>query len=102
MNGGRAAEACWGKPGKLAVDWADLESELHAAGVSPKGSRRCAPVARPGRGHQLAETRRQLDLGQKQIAAATGVSVARVSQVEHGEVTSVELIVRYVEALGGG
>jgi transcriptional regulator with XRE-family HTH domain len=37
----------------------------------------------------------------KQIAAAMGVSVARVSQIEHGEVTSVELIARYVEALGG-
>ena len=30
-----------------------------------------------------------------------GVSVARVSQIEHGEVTSFEVIARYVEALGG-
>ena len=30
-----------------------------------------------------------------------GVTVARVSQIEHGEVTSVEVIARYVEALGG-
>jgi len=52
------------------------------------------------RGHQLAETREQLGLGQKQIAAM-GVSVARVSQIEHGEVTSFEVIARYVEALGG-
>ena len=37
----------------------------------------------------------------KQIAAAMGVSVARVSQIEHGEVTSFEVIARYVEALGG-
>ncbi len=29
------------------------------------------------------------------------VSVARVSQIEHGEVTSFEVIARYVEALGG-
>jgi transcriptional regulator with XRE-family HTH domain len=48
-----------------------------------------------------AETRKQLSLGQKQIAAAMGVSVARVSQIEHGEVTSFEVIARYVEALGG-
>lgn len=53
------------------------------------------------RGHQLAETRKQLGLGQKQIAAAMEVSVARVSQIEHGEVTSFEVIARYVEALGG-
>jgi transcriptional regulator with XRE-family HTH domain len=50
---------------------------------------------------ELAETRKQLGLGQKQIAAAMGVSVARVSQIEHGEVTSFEVIARYVEALGG-
>jgi predicted XRE-type DNA-binding protein len=53
------------------------------------------------RGHQLAETRKQLALSQKQIAAAMGVSIARVSQIEHGEVTSFEVIARYVEALGG-
>jgi Helix-turn-helix domain len=45
-------------------------------------------------------SQRQLGLGQKQIAAAMGVSVARVSQIEHGEVTSFEVIARYVEALG--
>jgi hypothetical protein len=56
----------------------DLERELHAAGVSPEeieaGARRLLAQAR---GHQLAETRKQLALGQKQIAAAMGVSVAR-------------------------
>jgi DNA-binding XRE family transcriptional regulator len=60
-----------------------------------------APAARPGPRAQLAETRKQLALDQKQIAAATGVSVARVSQIEHGEVTSLKVIARYVEALGG-
>jgi len=62
------------------------------------GARRLLAQAR---GHQLAETRKQLGLGQKQIAAAMGVSIARVSQIEHGEVTSFEVIARYVEALGG-
>src|SRR5271170_2005774 len=89
-------------PERTPLDWADLERELHAAGVSPEeieaGARRLLAQAR---GRQLAETRKQLGLGQKQIAAAMGVSVARVSQIEHGEVTSVEVIARYVEALGG-
>jgi DNA-binding XRE family transcriptional regulator len=53
------------------------------------------------RGHQLAETRRQLGLAQKDIAAALGVSIARFSQIEHGEVMTFEVIARYVEALGG-
>ena len=35
------------------------------------------------RGHQLAETHRQLGLAPKQIAGAMGVSVDRVSQLEH-------------------
>jgi ribosome-binding protein aMBF1 (putative translation factor) len=87
---------------RTALDWADLEHELHAAGVSPEeieaGARHLLAQAR---GHQLAETRNQLGLGQKQIAAAMGVSVARVSQIEHGEVTSFAVIARYVEALGG-
>ncbi|MDH6225892.1 transcriptional regulator with XRE-family HTH domain [Streptomyces sp. MJP52] len=30
-----------------------------------------------------------------------GVSVARVSQIEHGETATLEVIARYVEALGG-
>ena len=89
-------------PKRTPLDWEDLERELHAAGVSPEeieaGARQLLAQAR---GHQLAETRKQLGLGQKQIAAAMGVSVARVSQIEHGEVTSFEVIARYVEALGG-
>jgi transcriptional regulator with XRE-family HTH domain len=38
---------------------------------------------------------------QRDIAIAMEVSVARISQIEHGEVTSFEVIARYVEALGG-
>ncbi|MGO9144195.1 MAG: hypothetical protein ACLP70_22550 [Streptosporangiaceae bacterium] len=30
-----------------------------------------------------------------------GLGVARVSQIEHGEVASFEVIARYVQALGG-
>jgi hypothetical protein len=59
-----------------------------------------APLAQ-ARGHQLAESRKQLGRAQKDIATAMGVSSARVSQIEHGEVTSFEVIARYVEALGG-
>jgi ribosome-binding protein aMBF1 (putative translation factor) len=84
------------------LDWQDLERELHDAGVQPEeieaGARRM--LART-RAHQLADTRRRMGLGQRKVATAMGVSVARVSQIEHGEVTSVNVIARYVEALGG-
>ena len=43
------------------------------------------------RGHSLQGTR----------GSPIGVNVARVSQIEHGEVASFEVIARYVEALGG-
>jgi ribosome-binding protein aMBF1 (putative translation factor) len=89
-------------PKRTPLDWEDLEHDLHVAGVSPmeiaEGARQMLAQAR---GHQLAETRKQLGLGQKQIAAAMAVSIARVSQIEHGDVTSFEVIARYVEALGG-
>ena len=72
-------------PKRSPLDWEDLERELRAAGVSSEeidaGARRLLAQAR---GHQLAETRKQLGLGQKQIAAAMGMSAARVSQIESG------------------
>jgi ribosome-binding protein aMBF1 (putative translation factor) len=89
-------------PKREPLDWEDLERDLHAAGVTPAeieaGARE---LLAQSRGRQLAETRRQLGAGQKDIAAAMGVTVARVSQIEHGEATSFEVIARYVEALGG-
>lgn len=89
-------------PKRTARDWDELERELHMAGVSPEeieaGARQLLATAR---GNQLAEARRQTGLTQREVAAALGVSIARVSQIEHGEVTSFEVIARYVEALGG-
>ena len=59
-------------PKRTPLDWEDLERELHAAGVSPgeieAGARQLLAQAR---GHQLAQTRKQLTPCQKQIAAAT-------------------------------
>jgi len=89
-------------PKKAAQDWAVLEDELVAAGVPraeiEDGARRMLAETR---GARLAELRKDAGLGQREIAEAMGVSIARVSQIEHGEVTSFEVIARYVEALGG-
>ncbi|MEF9904806.1 helix-turn-helix domain-containing protein [Streptomyces sp. P9-A2] len=62
------------------------------------GSRRILAEAR---GHQLAEARKQSGLAQREVAARMGVSIARVSQIEHGEGATLDVIARYVEALGG-
>jgi DNA-binding XRE family transcriptional regulator len=89
-------------PKRIARDWDELERELHAAGVSPEeiqvGARQLLATAR---GNQLADARKQMGLTQREIATALGVSIARVSQIEHGEVMSFDVIARYVEALGG-
>jgi DNA-binding XRE family transcriptional regulator len=89
-------------PKRTPRDWEELERELHAVGVSGEeieaGARKLLALAR---GTQLADARKQMGLTQREIAAELGVSIARVSQIEHGEVTSFEIIARYVEALGG-
>ncbi|GAA3784226.1 helix-turn-helix domain-containing protein [Streptomyces chiangmaiensis] len=89
-------------PKKTPQDWEVLERQLYAAGVDREevevGARRLLAEAR---GQQLAEARKQQGLAQKDIAASMGVSIARVSQIEHGEVASLDVIARYVEALGG-
>jgi len=52
-------------------------------------------------GHRLAERRTGLGLSQAEAAERMGVTKSRVSQIERGEVSTVEAIARYVQALGG-
>lgn len=53
------------------------------------------------RGYQLAELRKQCGLTQKELAGLMNVSQARVSQIEHGKITSMDLVRDYITALGG-
>lgn len=53
------------------------------------------------RGHQLAEMRKAAGLTQTQVAETLGVSQARVSKIEHGKISGIEIIRAYVTALGG-
>lgn len=52
-------------------------------------------------GAQLADIRRQLGVTQAQLAEATGLSQARISQIENGTATSLENLRTYVTGLGG-
>ena len=53
------------------------------------------------RGHQLAEMRAAAGLTQAELADALGVSQARVSKIEHGEISGIDIVRAYVAALGG-
>ncbi|MER7770249.1 helix-turn-helix transcriptional regulator [Kitasatospora sp. NPDC096140] len=53
------------------------------------------------RGHELAELRKAAGLTQKQVAGLMGVSQARVSQIEHGQVDSLDNLRAYAAAIGG-
>src|SRR5215469_4807091 len=52
-------------------------------------------------GHRLAERRKALDLSQSEVAERMGVTKSRVSQIERGEVSTIEAVARYVQAIGG-
>lgn len=51
--------------------------------------------------YRLAERRTGLGLTQAEVAERMGVTKSRVSQIERGEVSTVDVIARYVEAIGG-
>jgi DNA-binding XRE family transcriptional regulator len=52
-------------------------------------------------GHRLAERRKSLGLTQAQVAERMGVTKSRVSQIERGEVSTIDAVARYVQAIGG-
>lgn len=88
--------------------WSEVRAEAFQrqpwlAGEEAKAHRaeiRAENVARI-RGHELAEMRRSAGLTQAAVASALGVSQARISQIEHGRVDSLEMLRAYVAALGG-
>jgi DNA-binding XRE family transcriptional regulator len=53
------------------------------------------------RGHQLAEMRTTAGVTQAELADALGVSQARISKIEHGEISGIDVVRAYVAALGG-
>ena len=52
-------------------------------------------------GAQLAEIRKQLGITQAQLAEATGLTQARISQIENGAATSLDVLRAYITGLGG-
>lgn len=53
------------------------------------------------RAHSLAEVRRRKGLTQREVAEAMGVTAGRISQIEQGDLSGLDVLDRYVQALGG-
>lgn len=52
-------------------------------------------------GVRLAELRKEQGMTQKQLAAATGLTQARISQIENGQTVSLDVMRSYIAGLGG-
>ena len=87
--------------------WSDVKARARAvdsrtdaeraAGQQAARERREAYV----RGHQLAEMRKAAGVTQAGLAELLGVSQSRISKIESGEISGIEVIRAYVTALGG-
>ncbi len=88
--------------------WSDVRARGRAADPrtdSEQAARKAAARERREayvRGHQLAEMRTTAGMTQAQLADVLGVSQARISKIEHGEISGIEAVRAYVSALGGG
>lgn len=91
-----------------AVSWRDVKTKARSADPtwdSPERTARRAQVREQilavVNGAQLADLRKQAGLTQAQLAAATGLTQARISQIEHGTDVSLDILRAYVTGLGG-
>ena len=83
------------------VRWANIrDKHVDAIGSEDVEHGKARLLARV-RAHRLADMRKRRGLTQRQVAQAMGVTVGRVSQIENGELTGIDVLDRYVTALGG-
>jgi DNA-binding XRE family transcriptional regulator len=81
--------------------WEELYDELYDADDRAEIEQLKNRLLSELKAHRLAQARKSRGLTQRDVAAAMGVSVGRVSQIERGEVASVEVLGRYAGAVGG-
>jgi DNA-binding XRE family transcriptional regulator len=84
--------------------WQDsghLERAVETAGGQQAFEAPVAAMLADARGWRLAEMRKRRGMTQEQVAQRMGVPVARVSQIESGDVSTQDVLSRFVAALGG-
>jgi DNA-binding XRE family transcriptional regulator len=81
--------------------WSEVRGKhIAAAGVDQVEAGKNRLLAEV-RANKLAEMRRRRGLTQRQVAQIMGVTVGRVSQIESGGLAGIDVLDRYVTALGG-
>ncbi|MCK9894429.1 helix-turn-helix transcriptional regulator [Frankia sp. AgB32] len=90
------------------ASWRDVKARARAADpewdIAARTSRRSEMRGRmlaSVSGAQLAEIRGQLGVTQAQLAEATGLTQARISQIESGTATGLDVLRAYITGLGG-
>jgi DNA-binding XRE family transcriptional regulator len=91
-----------------AANWRDVKAKARAIDPTWDSNERVArrrhmreQMLAAVSGAQLAEIRQQLGLTQTQLAEATGLSQARISQIENGDAVGLDTLRTYVAGLGG-
>jgi ribosome-binding protein aMBF1 (putative translation factor) len=77
------------------------DAHVQRAGGAEEAERRRKQLMARQSGHWLAAERRRHGLTQAQLAKAMGVSPARVSQIERGELATIDAVARYIEVAAG-
>lgn len=82
--------------------WDEVSAELgDALGSAAERPARVEQLRRELVLARLVEQRKRAGLRQVDVAERMGVSKARVSHIEHGAVATIELLARYLDAIGG-
>src|SRR5215469_16989881 len=79
----------------------DRAAYIERVGEEEEAERRRKALMARQSGQRLAEERKHHGLTQAQLAQAMGVTPGRVSQIERGELATIDGVARYVQALGG-
>jgi DNA-binding XRE family transcriptional regulator len=79
----------------------DRAPYIQRVGGEEEAERRRKAIMARQAGFRLAEERKRHGLTQAQLAQVMGVTPGRVSQIERGELATIDAVARYVEALGG-
>ena len=83
------------------VRWADVRQKHVDAIGAEEFERGKNQLLAEVRAYRLVEMRKRRGLTQRQVAETLGVTVGRVSQIEKGALSGIEVLERYVAALGG-